>query len=234
VAAIVAYLAYLGAWWIAPPEAMLGTWPGNVFLVAFLPLALWTVVLVVSSIAKDQQLGRPILFLVPLAMLLLALLVMSVDFSRAPRYSIIWVPVCILWLLSRLEPGRHRTGFLAYAGVATALSTTLVLTGSAHRSPDRTRDFVSALRPADVAQLVWVMDESLNSRGLILSLHSEMQRAGTLPQHFLIVSSESPPPPPTPGRVIAGPRRFSTAFGDACGATQPIEVGSYFGCRVTP
>lgn len=232
--ALVGYLVYPGAWWIAPPEALLGTWLGNVFLLAFLPLALWTVVLVVRELIREPQPGPSILFLTPLAMLLALLVATGIDFSRAPRYSLIWVPVCLLWLLSRLEPGRARGSYLAYAGVASAISILLVFTGAAHRSPDRARDFVAALGPAEVTELVWVMDESLNSRGLIMSLHSELLRADALPRQFVIISSESAPPTPAPGRVITGPRRFGTAFGEACGATQPIEVGGFFGCIVVP
>ncbi len=231
--ALVTYLAYLGTWWIAVPEAALGTWSGIAYLAAFIPLALWTVVLTATLVRTERRPGNALLFLVPLA-LLVAALAAGLDFSRAPRYSAIWVPACALWLLVRLESGRLRTAFLAYAGFATTISSLLVLTDAAHRSPDRARDFLSAFRTTDIAELVWVTDDTLNSRGLLLALHSEMQRAGVVPPRILIVDAKTPPSSAATGRLIASPRRFGARFAGACGPEAPIEIGSYSGCRATP
>lgn len=233
--AILRYLAYFLSWWITPPDDPFSTWAGIAYVVAFAPLALILAAAALREAARLRPDAPVLLFIaVPFAFLFSIHVMMGVDLSRAPRFSIIWVPFAAIWLTARMPQLPLRRVLGTWTALAVATSSALVLAGYAHTSPDGARGFAASLPATGPARLVWLDNGSLHARGLLLALDSELGRAGKLPQRYeiagagAIVSLQAEAASP-PG-LVAGSRRLSAEIREACTGGEFIVEGEYAAC----
>lgn len=233
--AFVTYLGYYASFWLTPPDPLSSTL-GTAYLVVFvplLPLLTW----VTGRELFDARRRLTVLALIgaPLAFLFLLYGLTGVDFSRAIRYSVIWVPFAAIFLMSRTRDGAVDRVFLVYSAVAICVSSALVLTNAAHLSPDRARSAVSAMPQERPERLIWVVDETLSARALLLALHSELQRADRLPGAFSLMTAQAignlPESPDGRLEVISGPKHYGPVVGAACAGGNWQREGAYFTCK---
>jgi hypothetical protein len=229
------YLAYFVSWWVTPPDDLFATSAGVVFAVAFAPLALFLLALALREAFRLKPEPPALLFIaVPLAFLLAMLAVMGIDLSRSPRFSIVWLPFAAVWLTARLPHGPYPRLFQSWAALAVVVSSTLVLAGFAHTSPDGARRFVALLPDAGPERLVWLDNGTLNAGGLLVALDSELNRADKRPARYEIIragdagslQAEAAPPP----GIVAASRRLTAEIRGTCADGDVIVEGEYAAC----
>jgi hypothetical protein len=233
--AVLRFLAYFLSWWITPPDEPFAAWPGIAFVAVLAPLAL---VLPLLALREAFRPHTPIAVLsfiaVPLAFLLAIWLVTGVDLSRSPRFSLIWVPFAAIWLTARLPHLPRARLLVPWTALTVAASSALVLAGYAHTSPDGARRFAATLPDTGAARLVWLDNGTLNARGLLVALDSELRRAGNLPERYEIVRAEAvasliAEAAPPPG-IVAASRRLTAEIRDACADGEIAVEGEYAAC----
>jgi hypothetical protein len=224
------YLGYFLSWWIVPPDDLFATTVGLAFLIAFAPLALVLVALALREIARTAAGASALLVGVPLTFLLALFLVMGVDLSKSPRFSVIWVPLAAIWLVAGLDRLRWRRALIAWVALATVCSSFFVLANLAHTSPDGARRFAAMLPHEPQGSFVWLDDGTLNARGLLLSLHSELEHAGMQPVNYRISAAESGEQ--ITALIIAAPRRLTAILQSRCANGEIVSARSYAACVV--
>ena len=230
--AAVTYLAYFGAWWIGPPDRLAEATLGYAFVAVFLPLFIWLLYLAGRALLSRTNRAVAALVIVPPILMLVAFAATGNDFSQAARYSIIWTPVAAALLITSLKPGAETRLFSLYAGASLAVGGAFVLFGISHSNPDETRAFVEASAPATERRIVWLLDDTLNNRGLLLAYHSEMARAGETSVEYVLVAPDDISAVATGGDLIAGPTRYAELLQPLCmqgGAI--LKFTTYFSCE---
>ena len=229
------YLAYFLSWWMTPVNDPFASAASIAFVVAFVPVALFLLYAAIREAIRLRPSASSLLFVaVPLAFMMSIHVVMGVDLSRAPRFSVIWMPFAAIWLSARLQHLPLRRLMLPWAALATVTSSALVLTNLAHTSPDGTRGFVTVLPDSGPGKLIWLRNGTLQGKALLLALDSELHRAGKLPEQYEIVPVSDFTLPQTgnaPAQIIvAGSRRQADQISGVCATGRLFSHGEYTAC----